>query len=184
MGKLLLCLRATLILDLGKSRLNHISVTSNKLQQAILFKKIRVQLREKKQPLWMRHCVEKDYLSNNLAWIAITTSGKHQETLNIWITPFSLWSMLGTSSFGYWFHWQGMGGRWEKEFKPRREPAAERKQRQTGRARAGVAPSQGDAGMASSLSVLVWPSQSLNLNPWTNCRVSWWSQLTINPLQF
>lgn len=126
-------------------------------------------------------CLITQYL---LAWIPTTTSGKHQETLNIWIKPFLLWSMLGTSCFGYWFHWQGM----ERAKESRREILEEsllqnaHSLRQEEHKRT-EAPSQGDAGVASSSSVLEWPSQGLNFKPGTNCRVSWWSQLTNNPLQ-
>lgn len=77
--------------------------------------------------------------------------------------------------------WSGLRTR-DRERKggrdPRRNLDAERTQPQTGRARVDEASSQGKAGEASSLSVLEWPSQSLNLNSKTNCRVSWREQST------
>lgn len=93
------------------------------------------------------------------------------------LTPFPLWRTVAKSCFG-----DGQKDT-EREGEILEESLLQRTQPQTGRARVDEASSQAKAGVASSSSVLEWPSPSLNLYSKTNRRVSWWSQLTGNSLQ-
>lgn len=78
----------------------------------------------------------------------------------------------GTVMLCEWISLAGTGEQSQTQRDPRRNPAAERAQPQTGRARVAEAPGQGKAGVASSMSVLEWPSHSLNLNCWLKAAIS------------
>lgn len=107
-----------------------------------------------------------------------TTFEKCQETLNIWIKTFLLWS--GNIMLWVLNSLRSNGGRERVRTQtlPQSAHRLRQEEHEWTRQRANET-----LGAASSSAVLERPGQSLNLHPITNCKVSWWSQSTNNPLQ-